>query len=142
MCDVRIIDTKKCQKVLEELRKRLKNECIDIFFEEMASEDNNQVLESITEENDLEAHIYQQYLQQEQKKLFEIVYFCKTKYDCQVQALWNYNKWNLNFTLEPCNLCDNCYTRNKENAKVVNTSTEVLKMLDIVEILTTNSSIK
>ncbi|CAG8853408.1 40140_t:CDS:2, partial [Gigaspora margarita] len=37
----------------------------------------------------------------------------------------------------PCDLCDNCYARKKENVKIVNASTEVLEMLDIVETLTT-----
>ncbi|CAG8628776.1 11144_t:CDS:2, partial [Dentiscutata erythropus] len=106
---------KKCQEVLEELRKRLENENIDIFFGKIASEDKDRVLEKW---NHGTARI-----------IITTTVF--------VQALWNYNKWNLNSTLKPCNLCDNCYMRNKENAKLIDVSTKVLEMLDIVETLTT-----
>ncbi|CAG8769323.1 11150_t:CDS:10 [Gigaspora margarita] len=131
-----------CHKVLKELQKKLEDENIDEFFvlekwnreitriiiattafanliqqSERAGRDGlpakivvfftlsdlrtnyciiTKNKESITEKNDPKAHTYQQYLQQEQKKLFEM-----------------------------------------ENAKIVNASTEVLEMLDIVETLTT-----
>ncbi|CAG8656979.1 8259_t:CDS:1 [Ambispora gerdemannii] len=82
--------------------------------------------------------IRQVYLRECQKKIWEMIFFCETKFECRQSALTHYQNWKENNIppSEPsCERCDACQLRAKETLITRDMKMSALRLLKVVEAL-------
>ncbi|CAG8800053.1 10425_t:CDS:2, partial [Gigaspora margarita] len=72
-------------------------------------------------------------------KLFEVIYYCLTTYECQFQLISQYHIWPEDPIPQPCNSCDNCAMHAKDKVELKDIKTEILDLLKVVEVLCENN---
>ncbi|CAG8624534.1 2346_t:CDS:2 [Ambispora gerdemannii] len=99
--------------------------------------------ESLTDITTKGEEMRQVYLMECQKKIWEIIFFCETKYECRQNALTQYHNWKTplleiqSSTIESsCGKCDVCQLRAKEKLIVKDMKMPALKLLNVVEVIT------
>ncbi|CAG8604337.1 11951_t:CDS:2, partial [Gigaspora rosea] len=72
------------------------------------------------------------------KDIFEMVFFCATKYECRMKSLIKHHAWSGDQETGECTKCDNCHRRIKDNPTIKDVTPDIEELLRVVEVLTTN----
>ncbi|CAG8684064.1 19507_t:CDS:2, partial [Rhizophagus irregularis] len=91
---------------------------------------------SISSEEELEASNRIKYLSDTKHKIREVLFYCSTVYQCRKQAISNYFAWPGDPVPQECTLCDNCIRRVTDNPVYIDVQSDVLKMLEIINVTT------
>ena len=94
------------------------------------------IISSISSEEGLEASNRIKYLSDSKNKIREVLFFCSTIYQCHKQAIVNYFAWPEDPSPQECNICDNCIRRATDNPVYIDVRSDVLKMLEIINVTT------
>ncbi|CAB4396109.1 unnamed protein product [Rhizophagus irregularis] len=88
---------------------------------------------SISSEEELEASNRIKYLSDTKHKIREVLFYCSTVYQCRKQAISNYFAWPGDPVPQEC---DNCIRRVTDNPVYIDVQSDVLKMLEIINVTT------
>ena len=77
-----------------------------------------------------------QYLNKGQKKLFEMVTYCESIYECCVQQLAAYHSWQSDSQIPRCTKCDCCKNYFKDLPKSENIKNDVIHLLKVITAVT------
>ncbi|CAG8825101.1 15070_t:CDS:2, partial [Gigaspora margarita] len=91
----------------------------------------------ITENYPLYPETADQVYLSKKKDIFDMLFFCVTKYECQIKALIEYYAWSEDKEPNECAKCDNCNCRIKDNPIIRNVIPNIEELLHVVEVLTT-----
>ncbi len=69
-------------------------------------------------------------------KIFEVLYYCYSQYECRQQLIWKYQAWPNEVIPPICEKCNNCFNRITNNPKSLDGKEEIIKLLEVVEFLT------
>ncbi|CAB4495566.1 unnamed protein product [Rhizophagus irregularis] len=83
--------------------------------------------------NDLE---YQEYLEERQKKILEVMFFCESQYECRQKLLMQYYSWAGDEEALPCEKCDNCLRRQSHCPIIQDARQDALYMLRVIDAVT------
>ncbi|CAG8675130.1 5790_t:CDS:1, partial [Ambispora gerdemannii] len=72
-------------------------------------------------------------LVEKQKRIWEVVFYCESMYDCRRISLAAYHAWENDVLPPSCSNCDNCILRIKDNAESYNVKDSAIKMLEIAK---------
>jgi hypothetical protein len=74
-----------------------------------------------------------------QRNVFEVQYFCSTKYTCRQQQLANHYAWDGDPDAQPCGICDNCISCTRDDVQQLPDATDdVCEMVTVIRSLTTH----
>ncbi|RIB12759.1 hypothetical protein C2G38_2199795 [Gigaspora rosea] len=79
------------------------------------------------------------YLAEARQKLFEVIYYCNTSYECRLQLMSRYHQWPGDPIPEDCNHCDNCIRRLDDNVQKTDIKLEILELIRVVKLLCENN---
>jgi ATP-dependent DNA helicase RecQ len=83
------------------------------------------------EEETIERRVY---LEQGNKKLHEVMYFCEEKYKCLQQWLLSYYAWSTDTSpISSCGNCGNCQRKEAHNPELVNVTSDAIRMVNVVK---------
>ncbi|CAG8587930.1 9666_t:CDS:2 [Scutellospora calospora] len=87
------------------------------------------------EGNDEKTTARELYLAKARHKLFEVIHYCLTSYECRFQQISRYHAWPNDQIPPVCESCDNCIKREREKNKVKQTDArlEILDMLHVID---------
>ncbi|PKY41190.1 hypothetical protein RhiirA4_498570 [Rhizophagus irregularis] len=75
-------------------------------------------------------------LERAAKKIFEVIYYCNSGYECRQQLIWQYQAWPNEEKPPVCEICDNCINRITDKPRLIDGKEEIIKLLEVVEYLT------
>ncbi|CAB4420814.1 unnamed protein product [Rhizophagus irregularis] len=70
------------------------------------------------------------------KKIFKVIYYCNSGYECHQQLIWQYQAWPNEEKPPVCEICDNCINRITDKPRLIDGKEEIIKLLEVVEYLT------
>ena len=79
-------------------------------------------------------------LERAARKIFEVFYYCNSQYECRQQLIWQYQAWPNEQKPPVCEICNNCVNRNTDKPKLLDGKEEIIKLLEVVEYLTQETS--
>ncbi|GES81564.1 DNA helicase RecQ [Rhizophagus clarus] len=89
-----------------------------------------------SEESSTDDMEYQEYLEEKQKKILEIMLFCESQYECRQKLLVQYYSWDGDEEVLPCEKCDNCLRRQNHCPIIQDARQDALYMLQVVDAVT------
>ncbi|CAG8548196.1 17214_t:CDS:10 [Funneliformis caledonium] len=79
---------------------------------------------------------YQEYLEERQKKILEVMFFCESQYECRQKLLMQYYSWASDEEILPCERCDNYLHRQNHCPIIQDVRQDVLYLLQVVNAVT------
>ncbi|POG72116.1 P-loop containing nucleoside triphosphate hydrolase protein, partial [Rhizophagus irregularis DAOM 181602=DAOM 197198] len=73
-----------------------------------------------------------QYLNKGQRKIFEMVTYCESIYECRAQQLAAYHSWQSDSKIPRCTKCDCCINYFKDLPKSENIKNDVIHLLKVI----------
>ncbi|PKY49325.1 hypothetical protein RhiirA4_465269 [Rhizophagus irregularis] len=58
-------------------------------------------------------------LERAAKKIFEVIYYCNSGYECRQQLIWQYQAWPNEEKPPVCEICDNCINRITDKPRLI-----------------------
>ncbi|CAB5179534.1 unnamed protein product [Rhizophagus irregularis] len=77
-----------------------------------------------------------QYLNKGQEKIFEMVTYCESIYECRAQQLAAYHSWQSDSQIPRCTKCDCCKNYFKDLPKSENIKNDVIHLLKVITAVT------
>ena len=75
-------------------------------------------------------------LERAARKIFEVLYYCNSQYECRQQLIWQYQAWPNERKPPVCEICNNCVNRIADKPKLLDGKEEIIELLGVVEYLT------
>ncbi|RHZ43628.1 hypothetical protein Glove_960g2 [Diversispora epigaea] len=79
---------------------------------------------------------HNKYLSKAKQKIWEVLFYCSSIYQCRKKIIIDYFAWPEDSSSNECNICDNCLRRINDKPVQIDVQTDVKKILEIVETVT------
>ncbi|GBB93277.1 hypothetical protein RclHR1_21400002 [Rhizophagus clarus] len=156
-CIVYCASLANCEEVLELIKIKLESISLDVYHGNLIQEAgragrdrreakhiiyySRQDIKTVyrivaSEESSTDDMEYQEYLEEKQKKILEIMLFCESQYECHQKLLVQYYSWDGDEEVLPCEKCDNCLRRQNHCPIIQDARQDALYILQVVDTVT------
>ncbi|CAG8774144.1 45294_t:CDS:10, partial [Gigaspora margarita] len=91
-------------------------------------------------DNNEQTAIRRLYLNKAEFQLFEVMYYCRTFYECRFQQISRYYLLPDDPIPPECGSCDNCLNRADDSASLQDAKIDILDMLNVISLLCDNNN--